>query len=301
MANDLLRFIPKAIYFSFGYLLTLAKQKVLAIFHRLSYTAVADPKNVVVVGASFAGVQVVKRLAQTLPTGYRVVVVEKNLHLNYLFAFPRFSVVPGYEEQAFLPYDGIAKGAPDGAYKHVQGKVLRVERDRVILENGEALPYAYLVIATGSQQPFPAKVSGTEKAEGCAELRGMQEKVKSAHRIAVVGGGAVGVEIATDIKSSFPEKDVMLVHSRKQLLPSFGPRLHEHVMKVLETLQVDVLLGERPQVSGEKPEGGNSTLTFSDGRTEVFDLIVSPPARPWRALTWVDTLHWPTSQLVRGE
>lgn len=35
-----------------------------------------------------------------------------------------------------------------------------------------------------------------------------------AKNIAVIGGGAVGVELATDIKSYYPEKSVTLVHSR---------------------------------------------------------------------------------------
>lgn len=57
-------------------------QKIHAIRHSYTYRAVPEPKNVVVIGGSFGGVMLVRRLAETLPTGYRVVLIEKNSHIH---------------------------------------------------------------------------------------------------------------------------------------------------------------------------------------------------------------------------
>jgi apoptosis-inducing factor 2 len=45
-------------------------------------------------------------------------------------------------------------------------------------------------------------------------MRTFQERIKAAKKIAVIGGGAVGIEMASDIKSVYPKTDVTLVHSR---------------------------------------------------------------------------------------
>jgi NADH dehydrogenase FAD-containing subunit len=196
--------------------------------------------------------------------------VEKNSHLNYLFAFPRFAVIPGHERQAFIPYDGLARAAPAGAFSYVQDTVTHISAEHVYLSSGDPLEYAYLAIATGSAQALPSKVSATEREEACEELRSVQEKIQAAQRIAVVGGGAVGVEIASDIKSFFPGKDVTLVHSRPQLLSHFGTRLHEHASAELTKMGVRLVLQERPEILP-----GQISLRFADDRIEEFDLVVS--------------------------
>jgi NADH dehydrogenase FAD-containing subunit len=240
------------------------------IHNSLSYKPVDSPQNIVVVGGSFAGVQVAKWLANTVPTGYRVVLVEKNSHFNFLFAFPRYSVVSGYEQGAFIPFDDILRGAiRKGSLWHIQAEASGATANQVLLANGQAIDYAYLVVATGSWQKPPAKMSSTEHEDACGELRDVQCGIAEATRIAVVGSGAVGVEIAADIKSYFPDKDVTLFSSRNVVMPTFGPKLQTHVTNILNTLGVVVRYNARPNVL---PDG--KTIQFSDGTTEDFDLVV---------------------------
>lgn len=272
---------------SLRYLLQLTWQKILAARHRRAYKATADPKNVVVIGASFAGLQVAQRLTETLPTGYRVVLVEKNECLNWVFAFPRFSVVGGYEEGAFVPYGKIQKNAAAGIFEHRRATVVNVEIDdggwtKVLLETGESLQAACVVIATGCTQKVPARLLSTGKDAACAELRVIQGTIKGAGRIAVVGGGAVGVQLATDVKNTYPDKDVTLVHSRAKILPNFGPRLQHHAQNAMKELRVTMMLGERPTmtVSDGAQHVGPGVLKWSNGTREEFDLIVSSKAEP---------------------
>lgn len=260
---------------------TRCSQKFHAVGHRWTYQETASPKNVVVLGGSYAGVHLAQRLTETLPTGYRAVLIEKNSHFNHLFVFPRFGVVPSKEDSAFVPYDGLVKAAPPGILQHIQDSATGITtRNQIQLASGKTVDYEYLAIATGSWQPSPAKVTSTEKSSACAEMRASQEKVQNANRIAVVGGGPVGIQVATDIKSFFPYKDVTLIHSRRQLLPNFGPRLHEYALGVLNHLKVNTILGERPQAMPKTIEGNvkdssaQEALRFKDGSEEKYDLVV---------------------------
>ncbi|GAB1215731.1 hypothetical protein ATERTT37_004926 [Aspergillus terreus] len=271
-------FYGKALRAMLGLGVQRAAQQIQAAGHRWTWRNIENAKNVVIIGGSYAGIHLARRLSETLPTGYRAVLVERNSHFNHLFVFPRFGVVPGREQTAFVPYDGIPSFGPRGILRHVRGSVSSLTPTQVRLASGESIDYEYLAIATGTWQPPPSKASSTEKAEACAELRGAQKRIQHANRIAVIGGGPVGIQIATDIASYFPEKSVTLIHSRAQLLPNFGPRLHEHAYKAMQQLKINVILGERPQLDGNGGDAGPGTLSLKDGRTIQYDLVIADPS-----------------------
>jgi NADH dehydrogenase FAD-containing subunit len=79
----------------------------------------------------------------------------------------------------------------------------------------KCVPYAYLAIATGATQSPPAKLLAREKGEACAELKVLQTRIHEVKGIAVVGGGAVGVQLSADIRSFYPDRKVVLIHSRE--------------------------------------------------------------------------------------
>lgn len=274
MAFDKLRLAASVITFIVPYGFVLIGRSLSAFLHRFTYKSLppSETKNVVVIGGSFAGVQIAKRLADTLPTGYRVILIEKNSHFNYVFLFPRFSVVKGHEQFAFIPYDGIAKSAPKGIFEFVQDTAKEVSDKHILLGSGEKIDYEYLIVTTGTSSAIPSKLISTERDGAMGELQITQNKIKDAKRIAVIGGGAVGVELASDVKSFYPDKEVALIHSRGQLLPSFGKKLHDETMKAFEELGVSVLLNERPKI----PADGH-TLTLLNGKVEEFDLVVRTP------------------------
>ncbi|EEP76860.1 conserved hypothetical protein [Uncinocarpus reesii 1704] len=276
---EALEFYSRGSRFMLNFVYTRICQKVQAVSHRWTYQEIPSPKNVVVLGGSYSGVHLAQRLTETLPTGYRAVLVERNSHFNHLFVFPRFGVVPGMEQGAFIPYGGIATTAPRGIFQHIQDSAVEITPTQVQLASGKSIDYEYLAVATGSWQPAPAKLTSTEKADACAEMRASQHRIQNSSRIAVIGGGPVGVQVATDIKSYFPQKDVTLIHSRHQLLPNFGPRLHEFALQALKKLQVNTVLGQRPKtvvdgVDDLVRSSTQETLAFQNGRREVFDLVI---------------------------
>lgn len=276
MASEKLTLIWKALKLAIPMLSKMAMQRLHALYHSWTWQDKPNARNIVVIGGSFAGIQLVKRLADTLPTGYKVVWIEKNSHMNYSFVFPRFSVMSKHEHMAFIPYEGVCRGAPSGILHHIQDTVVDITETQVLLASGQAIDYACLAIATGSSQPLPVQVTSTERKNACQELQKVQQLVKTSQRIAVVGGGAVGVQLSSDIKDFYPGKDVTLIHSRENLMSQFGSRLQDYVLNALRNeLDVRVLLNERPKMPAQGNLATSAKLTFSDGREEDFDLIVS--------------------------
>lgn len=181
----------------------------------------------------------------------------------------------------------------------VRDRVVGVGKESVKLRDcEEEIPYDFLVIATGSavQEGLPSRLNATEKGAGIQRLQDMQSRIEAAKTVLVVGGGAAGVEVATDAKSLYPDKHVILVHSRGALMHRFGKRLQASALEGMEKLGGEVILNDR--VVEEDAAAGTVTLRSSRViECDCFVSLASIPLMGIRLLTLKDQLHWPEALL----
>ncbi|KAJ9192664.1 hypothetical protein DTO164E3_8247 [Paecilomyces variotii] len=245
-----------------------------ALRHRLTYRADPDAQNIVIIGASFAGYQAARDLANAVPTGYRVVIIEKNSHFQFTWVFPRFCVVSGHEHKALIPYGPYLTGAPKGSYEWVQDRVRKIEAGEkggsIELASGEKIKYAYLIFATGAEAGAPSRLGKESKKDAIQVFKNQQERLKAANDVVVIGGGAAGVEIAGDAKATFPEKNVTLVHSRPVLLNTFGPKLQKLAATELGKLGVNILFEERLQ----EVDDATGDVILQSGKKITCDCLI---------------------------
>ncbi|XHG06565.1 hypothetical protein AWENTII_009754 [Aspergillus wentii] len=223
-------------------------------------------KNIIVVGGSFVGRTTAQELARVLPDTHRVLLIEPHSHFHHLFTFPRFAIVPGQEHKAFIPYNKIYHAAPNASsHTVVQARVLSIQQQHVKLDRewqgSNQIPFEYLTVATGTRLAEPAGMRDDDKPSSVAYLQKHQDAVKRANSILIVGGGAVSVQMATDLKEVSPEKEVTVVQSREHVMPQFHGNLHNLVKKRFDELGVRLVTGSRVTV----PENGfpNDGSTFN--------------------------------------
>ncbi|KAL4984514.1 hypothetical protein BDW68DRAFT_180596 [Aspergillus falconensis] len=232
-------------------------------------------RTIIIAGASFAGYYTARFLALGLSprSRYRIVVIEPNSHFQFSWVLPRYCVARGHEHKAFIPYGGHIRGAPEGSVRWVRDRVIEATKNSVKLQECGEIPYDYLVIATGSgvQHGLPSRVNETDKLSGMKRLQAMQASVKDASKIVIGGGGAAGVELAADAKDLYPEKSIILVHSRSALMHRFGQCLQDEALKSLEALGVEVILNDR--VEFEDADAG--TVVLRSGRSVDCDFFIN--------------------------
>ncbi|KKY27571.1 putative amid-like nadh [Phaeomoniella chlamydospora] len=244
------------------------------------------PRYLAVIGGSYVGVNTAQQLAARFQGRFRLLLIEKNSHFQHLFAFPRFAVAKGVNtHKAFIPYiPGTFANCPPDSGTVVQARVTgisdtSIQLDRKVLLDGQqvdSIPYAYLVIATGTKLTPPSSLPGSEKLEGVQYLQKHAATVAKSSTIVIIGGGAVGVQMATDIKELYPEKSVTLVHSREQLMNKFHHGLDEIIKDRCRELGINLKLGSRVKVpsKGYPTDGSQFNVELTDGSTIPADFAI---------------------------
>ncbi|KAF6107393.1 apoptosis inducing factor mitochondria associated 2 [Phyllostomus discolor] len=204
--------------------------------------------HVVIVGGGFGGIAAASQLqARNVP--FTLVDAKDSFHHNV--AALRASVESGFAKKTFIPYSVSYKE------RFRQGLVVEIDltNQTVLLEDGEVLPFSHLILATGSTGPFPGKLNQAfSQQDAIQAYEDMVQQVQRSKSIVVVGGGSAGVEMAAEIKTEYPEKEVTLVHSKvaladKELLPC----VRQEVKEILVQKGVQLLLSERVCNLGKLP------------------------------------------------
>lgn len=115
------------------------------------------------------------------------------------------------------------------------------------------------------------------KAGAVAFLNCINDKIRAAQRVLVVGGGALGIQFASDIKAANPGKEVTLLHSRERVLPLYHEATHDAVLDRLGQLGVRTVLGERVVSWPDRPldvDGLDKVVITNKGSRLTADLVL---------------------------
>ena len=114
------------------------------------------------------------------------------------YAQLRSIVEPKFAQRSVVKHSEYLKAA-----RHVQSAAESVSGSEVITSSGNRVPYDFLVIATGTTFSGP-----TTKSERIKMFEAEKKKLSAANSVLIIGGGPVGVELAGEIATDFPEKKV---------------------------------------------------------------------------------------------
>ncbi|PZR51731.1 NAD(P)/FAD-dependent oxidoreductase [Xylanimonas oleitrophica] len=250
--------------------------------------------HVVVVGGGFAGLAVVKGLADA---PVRVTLIERRVYNTFqplLYQVATGGLNPG-DVTYWLRGLHLKQKNVRVVHEHLVG--IDHEGRRIHLLNDEWVPFDYLVVANGVTVNFFGTPGAKENAlpmysrsqalkirdqlfirlENSAFTKTMEDGL----RVVVVGGGATGVEVAgalaelrtAGLAPAFPEIhgdafEVKIVQRGKELLKAFDPKLRAYAAKELEHRGVTLHLGAG--VAEVQPD----CVVLTDGTRIPADLTV---------------------------
>jgi apoptosis-inducing factor 2 len=209
--------------------------------------------TVVVLGGGYAGIQVARPLDDVAD----VVLVEPKDDFVHNVAALRALVDPSWLERIYLPYTGLL-----GRGRVIRDRAVKADAGRVVLASGAELSPDYLVLATGSGYPFPAKSDVPSTAAAHGKVRRTHAALAAAGRVLLLGAGPVGIELAGEIKAVWPGKQVTLVDVASDVLGErYRPDLKAELRRQLTDLGVVLLLGS--SLRADPPTAAGELRTFA--------------------------------------
>ena len=184
-------------------------------------TPTPDRPTVAVIGGGYGGTVAARALDDVAD----VVLVEPRDRFVHNIGALRAAVDPEWAPRIFLPYDQLLE----------HGRVIRDRAADVSSPSawcsgsGEELRPDYLILATGSSYPFPAKSDVDEAEEAQAKYRALQAELAAADSVLLLGAGPVGIELAGEISAALareagdPGRHRRRRSSPGPTCPSFAP------------------------------------------------------------------------------
>jgi len=247
--------------------------------------------------------------------------IERELHRIVIVGGGRAGVAAaeelrrqGYEREIVLlsdevdaPYDrpSCSKGLLNGTKRPVDAKMpyqkgldikwqlgrtaVHLDPDNriVVADTDEAYEYDGLIIATGSQpvrpKDWPLGEPGIHILHGISDAWALRHDLRWAKRVAVVGGGLTGCEVACTVRSL--ARDCVLIDSKPQVMTrAIGEVAGRYVTEEVAKDGVKLRLGRRLRGINRRRRGW--ALELDDGSEEIADVVVGTlGARP--DTTWL--------------
>ena len=272
------------------------------------------PHHVVIVGAGFGGLETAFRLAGAPVT--ITMIDRRNHHLFQPLLYQVATASLATSEIAW-PIRYLLRDRPEVTTLFATVNGVDAAGKRVLLEDGSAVSYDTLVLATGARhayfghdewEPF---APGLKTLEDATTLRRRilvaferaERETDPAKRAAlltfvIVGAGPTGVEMAGTIadmaRDTLPpdfrnidtrKARVVLIEAGPRVLAGFPEDLSAYAQRSLEKLGVEVMLGEA--VTECSAEG----VVYGGKRLEARTLIWAAGVRASPAAEWLNAPH----------
>ncbi|KAG7341680.1 NADH dehydrogenase [Nitzschia inconspicua] len=136
-------------------------------------------------------------------------------------------------------------------------------------QTAQNIKYDYVILATGATytapiSPTPQELTLENRLKGWQAAHQCLVKAKT---VIVLGGGAVGVELAAEIVDHYPDKQVTLLDGQWSLVPIFPEYVGDYALRWLEQRGVQVKLGQSLQ------SWTDTSCTLQDGTVLQADMV----------------------------
>lgn len=204
-------------------------------------------------------------LAHNLQDAADVTLVDRKDYLELSFAVLRVLVEPGFADKVIMPFTSLKS-----AGNFVKGTVVRLSKEDAELADGQRIAFDYAAICTGSAYSgIIGYADSVTASERIAALKRENERIQNAKDVLIIGGGPVGLELAGEIATDFPNKHVTLVHSQATLLPDLKASVGKNTERNLKELNVQLILSDKVM----KDSGADGQYKTEKGKSITADLV----------------------------
>jgi NADH dehydrogenase len=271
----------------------------------------AKSHRVVIVGAGFGGLETTYRLAGT---PVEITLIDRRNHHLFQPLLYQVATASLATSEIAWPIRYLLRDRPEVTTLFANVNGVDAAEKRVLLDDGDSIPYDTLVLATGARhayfghdewEPFAPGLKTLEDATTLrrrilvaferAERENDPERRAALMTFVIIGAGPTGVELAGTIadmaKDTLPrdfrhidtrKARVVLIEAGRRVLAGFPEDLSAYAQASLESLGVEVMLGEA--VTDCSADG----VVYGGKKLDARTIIWAAGVRASRAAEWLD-------------
>lgn len=220
--------------------------------------------RIVVLGAGYAGLSAAKLLAKR--TGATVTLV--NNRDRFVERMRNHQLASG-RQLRHMPLHDLLKGTGITLIINQVTRIDTAQRQVELVNGAEPVGYDLLVYALGSYADLDTVPGAAEHANAVAvaeQATRLRDRVRTAATVAVVGAGPTGIEAATELAETYPDRTVRLA-TGGALGGALSERGREHLHRAFDRLGIQVW--EHAQVAKVDADG----LVLEDGTHVDADTV----------------------------
>lgn len=267
--------------------------------------------NILILGAGFGGISAALKLEKKLKDNrdFKITLIDRNNFHLFTPSLYEVATVYGLIENNFAQYLRTSVAIPIGEIvknkkvNSVQGEIREMNlKEKYVLTNGNKFDFDYLIIALGGETEFygiPGVHEYAYNLKSVDDAIGIYRKIQEIYKnyskektdrttrlpdgqvkIAVIGGGFTGVELAAElgccVGNIIEQYDlsktctaISLFQAESAILPAIGEKARKAIEKRLRSEMVQV------HINSPVVEVGSSFIKIKDrGAVLNFDLII---------------------------
>ncbi|MFF0587559.1 NAD(P)/FAD-dependent oxidoreductase [Streptomyces sp. NPDC003781] len=203
--------------------------------------------TVAIVGGGYGG----SALARELDPDFDVVLIDPKDAFVHAVAALRGLVDEEWARRIYFGYDGLFTRG-----RHVRGRAVAVDASGVTTADGTRIDADYVVLATGSSYPYPAKPDTEDTAAAVLRHADTRAELAASSRVLLLGAGPVGLELAGEITERWPRTEVVVVDPAEDVLGGrYVPELRDALREQLTQRGVRLELGSALTAPPSAPAG----------------------------------------------
>ncbi len=201
--------------------------------------------HIVIIGASFAGLSAFLMLRKRLWNTVDITLIDKNDTFTYIPALHEAIL----DEDVLKDFQfSLSKRYPE--FK--QARISSINKDKTVhTSDWEIISFDFAVIATWSRTNYFGKEDfekNTLSLRWAQDVAPLNQKIRTAKDIVVVGWGFTWIEIASSIATKISsQQTITLIHSKDRLVDQYDPSVSEKAKKRMTHHWVRLILWERAE------------------------------------------------------
>ncbi|HWJ77375.1 MAG TPA: NAD(P)/FAD-dependent oxidoreductase [Niallia sp.] len=226
-------------------------------------------KKLVILGGGYGGMKLLSLLIPNLPYNIMIILIDK-VPFHFLKT-EYYAIAAGTisDQSVQIPFP-----------KHPQVRIIQqeivkvdIENQKVYMAEGDFMEYDDLVIGLGCEDNYHQVKGAKEFTNSIQTITKSKQTHKKLHalpsgaKVAIIGGGLSGVELAAELTESKKELQIYLFDRGISILSSYPKKVSNYVEKWFSTQNVKVIKKCNITLIEEN-------LVYNHGSPEFFDCIV---------------------------